>query len=113
MGWSSGHSGQMAEAGCEGGIHAGVGVSAASGFTGIATLGSFGVSTFGRLGAGMRVSDKEGGPRRCQESNSSCRLAMASTWEMHIGGGGFLRAPDMTCRPWMILSSAEGEGSVR
>ncbi len=113
MGWSLAHSGQMVEAGREGGIHIGVGVRATCGISGMATLVSSGMSTLGWLGAGPGVGHKEHGPRRCQDSNRSCRLSMASTWEMHVGGGASLRVLVMTCRLWMILSSAEGDGIVR
>jgi hypothetical protein len=102
----------MAEAGHEGGLNAGMGVQADHGISGMATLGSSGMSTLGWHGAGMWVGDKEGGPSRRQDSKRSRRLAMASTWEVHVDGGASMRAPDMTCRPWMILSSAEGDRIV-
>ncbi len=110
MGRSAACGDRMAEAGCESGIHACVGVRAARGVSGMATLGSSGMSTLGWCEAGPWVGDDEGGPRRRQDSKRSHRLAMASTWEMHIGGGASLRVPAMTCRPWTILSSAEGDG---
>jgi hypothetical protein len=103
----------MAEAGCEGGIHAGVGVRATHGVSEMTTHGSSGVSTLGWHGAGPWVGDEEGGPRRRQDSKRSCRLAMASTWEMHVGRGASLRAPAMTSRLWMIMSSAERDEIVR
>ena len=88
-------------------------MAASRGVDGMATLGGSGTSTLGRPGAGMQVNPVVGGPRRHHDSKRSCRLAMASTWEMHVGGGASLRAPDMTCRPWMILSSGMGKGMVR
>jgi hypothetical protein len=111
MGWSSAHGRRMVEAGHEGGIHKGVGVSAACGITGMANLGSSG-SILGQLGAGMWVGGKERGPRRHQDSKRSRRLAMVSTWEMYVDRGAALRAPDTTCRPWTILYSAEGDRIV-
>jgi len=82
--------------------------------TGVATLGSSGgVSTLGRPGVGIRLRASDGGARRRHESKRSRRLAMASTCEMDVGGGASLRAPDMTCRLWMILSSGVGDGMVR
>ncbi len=112
-GMRSARSGRIVEAGHKGGIHTGVGESTACGITGMIFIGSSDMSTLGWLGAGMWVRDKEGGPRRLQDSKRLCRLAMVSTWEMHVGRGASLKAPDMTCRPWMILSSAEGDGIVQ
>jgi hypothetical protein len=41
-------------------------------------------------------------------------LAMASTWEMMLLGGSTpVRAPTITCSPWMILSSRVGAGTTR
>ncbi len=71
------------------------------------------MGTLGRPGDGMRARSVDGGPRRCHDLNRSCRLAMASTWEIDVGGGASLRTPDMTWRPWMILSSGVGAGMVR
>jgi hypothetical protein len=103
----------MAEAGREGGIHAGVGVRDARGIPGMATFRSSGMSTLGWFGARTWVGDKKEGQRRHQDSKRSCRLAMSSTWEMHVGRGASLRAPVMTCRPWTILSSAERDRIMR
>jgi hypothetical protein len=69
---------QMAEAGCEGGIHAGMGVRATCGVSGMATLGSSGLSTLGWHGARPSVGNKEGGLRKRQDSKRSHRLAMSS-----------------------------------
>jgi hypothetical protein len=103
---------RMAEAVHEGSINAGVGVRAVRSISGMATLGSSGMSTLGWHGAGPRMGNKEGGPRSHKDLKRSCRLAMVSTWEMHVGGGASLRVPDMTCRLWMILYSVEGDGIV-
>ncbi len=79
---------------------------------GVATLGGSWMGTLGRPGDRMWAWSVDGGPRRRHDSNRSHRLAMASTWEMDAGGGASLRVPDMTWRPWMILSSGVGAGMV-
>jgi hypothetical protein len=105
--------GQRAKAGHEGGIHAGVGVGASHGVVGVTTLGGSGMSTLGRPGVGMQMGPVLGGPRRCHNSKRSLRLVMASTWEIHVEGGAFVRALNMTCRQWIILSHVEGDRIVR
>ncbi len=78
---------------------------AALGEKGVATLGSSWKATLGCLGARKWPWFVGGGPRLRHDSNRSRRLAIASTWEMLVGGGASLRVLDMTWRPWMILSS--------
>jgi hypothetical protein len=79
---------------------------------GCPTLGGSRMSTLGQPRAGMRVGPVVGGARRRHDSKKSHKLAMASTWEMHVGGGASLGVPDMACRPWIILSSAKGDRIV-
>ena len=54
-----------------------------------------------------------GGAKRHHDSKISQRLAMASNWEMLVGGGALARAPATFCNPWMILSSEVGAGIAR
>jgi hypothetical protein len=53
------------------------------------------------------------GIKRRHDSKISLRLVMASSWEIDVGSGESLRVPEMTWRPWIILSLGEGEGTVR
>jgi hypothetical protein len=108
----TGGSGWRKEASCGGGIQAGAGVAATVGERGVAILGSL-LATLGHLGARTWPGDVGGGPSLHHDSNRSHRLTMASIWEMVVGGGASLRVPNMTWRPWLILSSGEGEGMVR
>jgi hypothetical protein len=63
---------------------------------GEATLGGSWMDTLGHPGGRIRPLPDEGGPIRCHNLNRSCRLAMALTWEMDVGGGALVRAPDIT-----------------
>jgi hypothetical protein len=78
----------------------------------VATLGGSGLFTLGRPGACTQVALRWGGARRRHESKRSQRLAMASSWEMHVGGDAPEIAPAATCSPWMILSSGVCIGTV-
>ena len=63
---------------------------------GEATLGGSWMDTLGRLGDRMQPWPDEGRPRRHHNSYRSRRLAMASTWEMDVGGDALVRALDIT-----------------
>ncbi len=60
------------------------------------TLGGSCVGTLGRPGIGIWGGRKDGGASSCHDSNMSHRLAMASTWEMRVGGATPVRAPATT-----------------
>ena len=60
------------------------------------TLGGSCVDTLGRPGIGIRGGRKDGGASSRHDSNMSRRLAMASTWEMLVGGAAPVRAPATT-----------------
>ena len=79
---------------------------------GVATLEGSGLSTLGCPGAMIRVALRWGGARSRQDLKRSRRLAMASSWEILVGGGAPDIAPATTCNPWMILSSGDCEGTV-
>ena len=100
----------MAEAG--GRDLAGAGEKACEGAMGVATLGRAWSGTLGMPGTGMRDCFVVDGIKRRQDSKISRRLVMASSWEIVVGSGESLRAPEMTWRPWIILSSGEGDGTV-
>ncbi len=53
------------------------------------------------------------GIKRRQDLKISRRLVMASSWEIVVGSGESLRALEITWRPWIILSSGEGNGTVQ
>ncbi len=101
----------MAEAG--GRDLASAGENACEGATGVATLGRAWSGTLGMPGTGMRDCFVGDGIKRRQDSKISRRLVMASNWEIVVGGGESLRALEMTWRLWIILSSGEGDGTVR
>ncbi len=60
------------------------------------TLGGSCVGTLGRPGIGRRGDWKDGGTSSRHDSNTLRRLAMASTWEMLMGGDAPVRAPAST-----------------
>jgi len=60
------------------------------------TLGGSCVGTLGRPGIGIRGGWKEGGVSSHHDSKMSQRLAMASTWEMLVGGDAPVSAPATT-----------------
>ena len=60
------------------------------------TLGGSCVGTLGCPGIGGRRGQKDGGASSRHDSNMSRRLAMASTWEMLVGGAAPVRAPATT-----------------
>ncbi len=108
----TGGGGWREEAGRGGGIQEGSGVATTVGKKGVPTLGSSWMATLGRPGDRTWLWFVGEGPRLRHDLNISLRLAMASTWEMLVGGRASLRAPNMTWRSWMILSSGVGEGMV-
>ncbi len=79
---------------------------------GVATCVASGLSTLGSPGAMRRVALRWGGARSRQDSKMSLRLAMASSWERLVGGFAPAIAPATACKPWMILSSGDCEGTV-
>ncbi len=101
----------MAEAG--GRNLAGAGENACEGATGVATLGRVWSGTLGMPGTGMRACLVGDGIKRRQDSKIYRRLVMTSSWEIVVGSGESLRAPEMTWRPLIILSSGKGNGTVR
>ncbi len=111
----------MAETGGRGGDLAGAGKKECEGAAGVANLGSswsgtLGNSWSGTLGrpeAGLRDCLVGDGIKRLHDSKRSRRLVMASSWVIVVGSGESLRAPKMTLRQWIILSSGEGDGTVR
>ncbi len=111
----------MAEAGGRGGDLAGADKKECERAAGVATLesswsstlGSSWSGTLGRPGAGLRDCLVGDGIKRHHDSKISRRLVMASSWVIVVGIGESLRAPEMTWRPWIILSSGEGNGTVR
>ena len=60
------------------------------------TLGGSCVGTLGCPGIRIRGGQKDGGASSRYDSNMSQRLAMASTWEMLVGGATPVRAPATT-----------------
>jgi hypothetical protein len=56
------------------------------------TLGGSCVGTLGRPSIGIRGGQKDGSASSCHALNMSRRLAMASTWEMLVGGAAPVRA---------------------
>ncbi len=100
----------MAEAG--GRDLAGAGENACEGATGVATVGRAWSGTLGMPGTGMRDCFVGDGIKMRQDSKISRRLVMASSWEIVVGSGESSRAPEMTLRPWIILSSGDGNGTV-
>jgi hypothetical protein len=71
------------------------------------------VGTLGRPGVGVHVGWEAGGAHRRQDLQMSQRLAMASTWEILVGGAAPVGAPASTWRPWMIQSSVDGARTDR
>ncbi len=60
------------------------------------TLGGSWGGTLGRPGSGEYVGRKAGGMVRCHDSKISQRLAIASTWEILVGGAAPASAPATT-----------------
>ncbi len=79
----TGGSGWRKEAGCGGGVQAGAGVATTVGERGVATLESL-LATLGNPGARTWAGDVGERPSLHHDSNRSCRLAMASIWEMLV-----------------------------
>ena len=79
----------------------------------IALLGAMWLCTLGSPWDGPEDGRRFGGAKRRHDSKISQRLAMASTWEMLVGGVAPVSAPATCCRPWMILSSGVGAGIAR
>jgi hypothetical protein len=105
----------MAEAGGRGRGLEGAGEKECEGALGVATRGRSWLGTLGRQGARMRDCLVGDGSKRHHDSKISRRLVMASSWEIVVGSGESLTlsAPKMTWRPWIILSSGEGDGMVQ
>jgi hypothetical protein len=105
----------MAEAGGRGRGRdlAGTGKKECEDAPGVAIRGRSWSGTLGRHGARMRDCLVGDGIKRHHDSKISRRLVMTSSWEIVVGSGESLRAPEMTWRPWIILSSGEGNGTVR
>ncbi len=87
--------------GLGGGLHDGLATigRAGVGSEGNTTLGGSCVGTLGRPGIRIQGGWKEGGASSRHDSKMSCRLAMASTWEMLVGGAAPVIAPATTRRP--------------
>jgi hypothetical protein len=85
----------MVEAEPGGKVLVGAGEAMFNGSKGVATLGSFWLGTLGRPGDGMQAWLVGCGPRSRHDSKRSCRLAMASTWVMVLGGGASLNLKAM------------------
>ena len=79
-----------------GSVHAVQGGGTTLGEEGEATLGGSWMDTLGHPGGGMQPWPDEGGPIRRHNLSRSRRLAMASTWDMDVGGSALVRAPDIT-----------------
>ncbi len=105
----------MAEAGGRGRGRdlAGAGKRECEGAPGVATRGRSWSDTLGRHGVRMRDCLVGDGIKRHHDSKISRRLVMASSWEIVVGSGESLSVPEMTWRLWIILSSGEGDGTVR
>ncbi len=88
----------MEPASLGGGLQSGLAevVQGGVGGEGDTTLGGSCVGTLGRPGIGGWGGWKDGGASSRHDSNMSRRLAMASTWEMLVGGAAPVRAPATT-----------------
>jgi hypothetical protein len=109
----SGRCEPSADAGGGGGNQVGKGLAPTIGVRTPGVGGSSGAATLRRPGARPRLFPARGRPRRCHDSKRSLRLVRASSWEMVVGGGVSVSALVMACKPWAILSSANGAGMVR
>ena len=88
----------MEPVGLGGGLQGGLAevVQGGVGGEGDTTLGGSCVGTLGCPGIGGRGGRKDEGASHCHDLNMSRRLAMASTWEMLVGGAAPVRAPATT-----------------
>ncbi len=100
--WYAGQTGigtrRVEPAGLGGGLQSGLAevVQGGVGGEGDTTLGGSCVGTLGCPGIGGWGGRKDGGASSRHDSNMSRRLAMASTWEMLVGGAVPVRAPATT-----------------
>ena len=100
--WNGGQTGVgnrcVEPAGLGGGLQSGLAevVLGSVGGEGDTTLGGSCVGTLGCPGIRIRGGQKDGGASSRYDSNMSQRLAMASTWEMLVGGAAPVRAPATT-----------------
>jgi hypothetical protein len=85
-------------AGLGGGLQSGLAevVLGGVGGEGDTTLGGSCVGTLDRPDIGIQGGQKDGGASSRHDLNMSRRLAMASTWEMLVGGAAPVRAPATT-----------------
>jgi hypothetical protein len=97
------------------GVLVGAGVQEGEGVAGRGTapLGAMWLCTLRSPWDGPADGRRFGGAKRHHDSKISQRLAMASTWEMLVGGGAPVSAPATCCNPWVILSSEVGAGIAR
>jgi hypothetical protein len=109
----SGLHGRRADAGGGGGDQAGKGLAPTLGVWTTGVRVSSGATTLGWPGAGPWLFPAGGGLRKRHDSKRSLRLVRAFSWEMVVGGGVSVSALMIACKPWVILSSANGAGMVR
>ncbi len=109
----SGHCGRSTDAGGGGGNQAGKGLAPTLGVQTTGVGGSSGAATLGQPSARPRLFPTGRRPRRRHNSKRSLRLVKALSWEMVVGGGVSVSASATACKPWAILSSANGAGMVR
>ena len=96
--WTGEDNRSIKPAGLGGGLQAGL---AEIGWAGVGgdnntTLGGSCVGTLGRPGIGSQGGRRERHASRGHDSKMSCRLVMALTLEMLVGGGAPVRAPATT-----------------
>ncbi len=100
--WHAGRTGVgtrcVEPAGLGGGLQSGLAevIAGGVGGEGDTTRGGSYVGTLGCPGIGIRGGQKDGGANSLHDSNTSPRLAMASTWEILVGGAAPVRAPATT-----------------
>jgi hypothetical protein len=89
-------------------------VTTTCGVDGMATLEGSGTSTLGQPGAGRLVGPVLGGPRRRHNSKRSCRLAKASIWEIHVGGGGIHEGTchDLEAMDYLVFCRGRQDSAV-
>ncbi len=77
------------------------------------TLGELRAFTLGHVGAGRWFCYRDGGASACHDSKISSSAVIALCWETLVGGGVPRIAAATSCKPCMILSSAEVTGIER
>ncbi len=105
--------GRKAETAGRGGANRDKGVMAILGDDTGGGTGVSGMTTLGRPGVGLLRRLVGGGARRRQDSKTSLRFERASSCEIVAGGGVSVSASVIARRPWTILSSDDGAGTVR